>query len=140
MTVRVSAAPDRAEVEAGEVATFGLAVTNQSEIVDAFHAVVFGVDQKWVEQVPASLSLFPGESDRDSGVAELVDPPVSYELDSLRPLTWDERAGDVGRRRSLVERAGGEGRQRSGKGAGEGILRIPRSRRTEVLKEIKEIK
>ena len=62
MTVRIAASPILVEIEPGQPATFDVAVTNASDVIDAFAVEVFGVDPTWVQTTPSRLSLFPGDA------------------------------------------------------------------------------
>lgn len=63
MTVRIAATPSLVEIEPGQPATFNVAVTNASDVIDAYGVEIFGVDPLWVETTPTRLSLFPGDVD-----------------------------------------------------------------------------
>jgi hypothetical protein len=63
------------EVGAGQSATFHVAITNTSTVIDAYHLQVFGVDPTWVLAEPSRLSLFPGDVEH---VAVTVTLPVDY--------------------------------------------------------------
>jgi hypothetical protein len=60
--VRTLAWPETIEVSPGADGIVSVAITNTSNVIDAYRVQVFGLDPEWVEVVPAKLSLFPGES------------------------------------------------------------------------------
>lgn len=61
--MHVTANPSQVEVEAGQVATFHVSVTNTSDAIDAYRVQVFGVDPTWVTTSPERISMFPGDAE-----------------------------------------------------------------------------
>ncbi len=80
--MHVSATPSLIEVDAGQVATFHVAITNTSVAIDAYQVQVFGVDPTWVATTPERVSMFPGDVET---VEVTVSLPEDYPA-APRPL------------------------------------------------------
>jgi hypothetical protein len=64
--VKTLAWPEVVEVAPGTTGVFSVAITNTSQVIDAYHVQVFGLDPSWVQIEPARLSLFPGDTENVS--------------------------------------------------------------------------
>lgn len=64
-------------LDAGQISQTEFTVRNPGNIVETYDVVVLGPAEAWVDAVPQTLSLFPGEE--DTSTVELR-PPMSYRV------------------------------------------------------------
>ncbi|MFT4658255.1 MAG: hypothetical protein ACJAXA_000766 [Candidatus Aldehydirespiratoraceae bacterium] len=63
MKVHAVTWPDAVEIGRGETGFISVAVSNTSDVIDAYEVQVFGLDPEWLEISPQRLSLFPGDTE-----------------------------------------------------------------------------
>ena len=98
--VHTSTWPESVEVAAGEMGFVSVVITNTSNVINAYHVEVFGVDPAWVQTTPSTVSLFPGDSESIDISLQLPDDyPASDRVLSLNVVS----AGDSSFTLSKVE-------------------------------------
>ena len=91
--MRTLAWPETVEVSPGSDGLVSVAITNTSNVIDAYSVQVFGLDPEWVEVDPPRLSLFPGEtSNVDIHVRLPDDYPASQRMLAVN-VTSDDQPG-----------------------------------------------
>lgn len=63
MKVHATTWPDAVEIGRGDTGYISVAVSNTSDVIDAYEVQVFGLDPEWLDISPARLSLFPGDTE-----------------------------------------------------------------------------
>jgi hypothetical protein len=61
--VHAAAWPETVEIARGDTGFISVAVSNTSDVIDAYDVQVFGLDPEWLEISPRRLSLFPGATE-----------------------------------------------------------------------------
>ena len=89
--MRTLAWPESVEVSPGDNGFVSIAITNTSNVIDAYRVQVFGLDPEWVDVVPERLSLFPGETANvDIKVRLPDDYPASQRTLSVNVISDDQ--------------------------------------------------
>lgn len=85
--------PESVEVAAGEKGFVSVVITNTSNVINAYHVEVFGVDPAWVQTTPSTVSLFPGDTETIDVSLQLPDDyPASDRLLSLNVVSADDNS------------------------------------------------
>jgi len=91
--VHTSTWPESVEVAAGEKGFVSVVITNTSNVINAYHVEVFGVDPAWVQTTPTTVSLFPGDTQSIDISLQLPDDyPASDRLLTLNVVSADDNS------------------------------------------------
>ncbi len=89
--IHATAWPDAVEVARGETGFISVAISNTSNVIDAYDIQVFGLDPEWLEITPSRLSLFPGATENvDIRVSLPDDYPSSRRTLAVNVVSADD--------------------------------------------------
>ena len=90
-SLHATAWPDAIEVARGDAGLISVAISNTSDVIDAYEVQVFGLDPEWLEITPKRLSLFPGVTENvDIRVRLPDDYPSSDRLLAVNVVSEDD--------------------------------------------------
>lgn len=90
-TVHASTFPDSLEVGRGDAGYISVAISNTSDVIDAYEVQVFGLDPEWLDISPARLSLFPGDTENvDIRISLPEDYPSSRRTLAVNVMSQDD--------------------------------------------------